>query len=219
MIQRTNALWYVIIGCSVATGLLLAACGSGNGSARSAASAPAQAVATTASTAAAPTVAERGQTPAVNPVARVSGSVTRVSDNDVVMSDGSDFRIDPSTAITKRLSGAGRDIQAGRVVAVTAKREPDNTLLASMVLIFPIAPNFQLGQRPIDGGNLMTNATVDKADGETFTVSFPGGGAQVRLAPGAQVQILAPGTAADIKPGLTISAAVRNGVAQSVAIQ
>jgi hypothetical protein len=52
------------------------------------------------------------------------------------------------------------DLHQGDYIAITAKRQPDNTLLASIVNVFPpsigqVAP----GQRPLPEGNLMLLAT------------------------------------------------------------
>ncbi|MBI3966149.1 MAG: hypothetical protein HY329_10985, partial [Chloroflexi bacterium] len=96
----------------------------------------------------------------------------------------------------------------------------DNTLLASIVNVFPEAMrNTAPGQRPMDLGNLMTNATIDKVEGDGFTVVFPGGGAMVKLAPDAQIGKFAIGTVADLKEGATVSALVNNGAAQSVSLR
>ena len=68
-------------------------------------------------------------------------------------------------------------------------------------------------------GNLMTNATIDQVQGDTFTVTWDGGGARVRLAPDAQIGRIAVGSPSDLKEGTAVTAAVANGVAQSVSLQ
>jgi hypothetical protein len=80
------------------------------------------------------------------------------------------------------------DLHQGDYVAITGKRQPDNTVLASIVNVFPpslgqVAP----GQRPMPEGNLMTNASIDQLQGDALTVTFPGGGARVQLAPDATI--------------------------------
>jgi hypothetical protein len=233
-----------IVPAALGAGVLLAACGSSNngnhgnttsnnaGGAATALSAPATAAAATASpivmpsavpsqssTAGATGPAGLG-TPATNPVERLSGMVQSVDAGKVTLKDGNGFSLSPQTVVTKRAPIMAADLKVGQTVAITAKRQPDNTLLASMVVVFPSAPNgFALGQRPLDAGNLMTNATIDKVSGNSFHATFPGGAEQVTLAPDAQLLTLAAGTPADIVAGATITAAVRDGVAQQVSIQ
>jgi hypothetical protein len=159
-------------------------------------------------------------TPATNPVERLSGTVQSIDSGKVTLKEGGSFSLAPQTVVTKRVTITATDLKTGQTVAITAKRQPDNTLLASMVVVFPTAPNgFALGQRPLDAGNLMTNATIDQVAGNAFHATFPGGAEQVNLAPDAQLSQLAAGTQADITPGATITAAVRDGVAQQISIQ
>src|SRR5947209_3033322 len=80
-------------------------------------------------------------TPATNPVERVSGTVASVDGNKVTLKEGGSFTLSPQTAITRRVNGSAADLKSGAVVAVTAKRQPDNTLLASLITVFPTAPN------------------------------------------------------------------------------
>ncbi len=207
--------------------VLLAACGSSTSYSRSSApsgNAPAAAAPALSSTwapaATTPAARAAAATPAANPVERVSGTVQRVEGDTVSLMEGGSFTVTEQTAITRREPGTVAALQPGRTVAVTAKRQPDNTLLASLVTVFPTAPNgFPLGQRPLDGGNLMTNATVDTVQGNAFTVTFPGGGARVNLAPDAKITLLAAGSRADITVGEMVSASVRDGVAQTLSLQ
>lgn len=106
-------------------------------------------------------------------------------------------------------------------MAITAKRQPDNTLLASIVSIFPpsltnVVPG---GQRPLPEGNLMTNATIDTISGNSFTVVFEGGGAKIAIAPDATLIKQIDATPADLTPGTKITAGVNNGVAMNVSIE
>ncbi|HLZ68347.1 MAG TPA: DUF5666 domain-containing protein [Dehalococcoidia bacterium] len=159
-------------------------------------------------------------TPATNPVERLSGTVQSVDAGKVTLKDGGSFSLSPQTVVTKRAMITAADLKTGQTVAITARRQPDNTLLASMIVVFPGAPSgFRLGQSPLDAGNLMTNATIDRVAGSSFHASFPGGGEQVSIAPDAQLLTLAAGTQAEIATGAMITAAVRNGVAQQVSIQ
>ena len=68
----------------------------------------------------------------------------------------------------------------------------------------------------------MTNATIDKiekVEGDTFTVTWDGGGAQVELAPDAKVKRIVIGQLADIKEGACESPGPSRRVAQTVSLQ
>jgi hypothetical protein len=203
---------------------LAAACGSvsntqGTSAVQGHASPIAQ-VATSTSIPSTATAAASLATPATNPVARVSGTVAGIDGSKVTLKGGDAFTLTPQTTYNKREPITPSDIQPGSTVAVTAKRQPNNTLLASIVQVLPAArsSNFY-GQSPLDGGNLMTNATVDKVSASSFTVTFPGGSEQVNLAPDAVIARIVSGAASDVKVGSTISASIRDGAAQSLSIQ
>jgi predicted lipoprotein with Yx(FWY)xxD motif len=151
---------------------------------------------------------------------RVDGVVQSVTGNQVMLSNGRGFSLASSARVLRSMPITAADLQPGQYVAITAKRQPDNTLLASIVSIFPesmgqVAP----GQRPLPAGDLMTNATIDQVQGDSFTVSFPGGGARVQLAPDARVERRVEASASDISPGDNVVAQVLNGEAQTVSIQ
>ena len=159
-------------------------------------------------------------TPPTNPAERDDGTIQAVANGTITLSDGKTFSVVSKTRIIRTEAIKAGDLKSGDYVAVTAKRQPDNTLLASVVNVFPSSlKGVGVGQRPMTGGNLMTNATVDKIDGDSFTVTFPGGGAQVKLAPDAQVSRLVDATLDDLKAGMTVSALVQQGTAQSISIR
>lgn len=159
-------------------------------------------------------------TPPTNPAERDDGTIQAVANGTITLSDGKTFSVVSKTRIIRTESIKAGDLKTGDYVAVTAKRQTDNTLLASVVNVFPSSlKGVGVGQRPMTGGNLMTNATVDKIDGDSFTVTFPGGGAQVKLAPDAQLNRLVDATLDDLKAGTTVSALVQQGTAQSISIR
>ena len=221
--MKTSILSTIVAGSVI----LLAACSSSssdNPAALSTATGPDQAATVAAAqataAAAAPAAQAQAATPATNPVERVTGIVQSIDGGRVVLKEGSSFTLAPQVTVTRRMAATQAALQTGATVAITAKRQPDNTLLASMIVVFQMPPNgVPLGQRPMDAGNLMTNATIDKVEATGFTVSFPGGGAQISLAPDAQISVVAAGSQSDIKAGATISASVRDGAAQSVSVQ
>jgi hypothetical protein len=186
--------------------------------------APAGANAAPTAAAAEPTTpAAGGAAPAApaNPATRVNGRVQTVASGAVTLADGTSFTLTPTTRITRQQPMTPADLKPGLFVAITATRQPDNTLLATIVSVFPpsVSANVPAGQRPLPEGNLMTNATIDQVSGSTFTVTFPGGGAKITLAPNAQLIRQLDATPADITPGAALSASVANGAALSVAIQ
>lgn len=158
--------------------------------------------------------------PRTNAAERINGTIQSVSDGKVILADGKSYAVDAKTRIIKIQPARSSDLMTGDYVAVTAKRQPDNTLLASMINVFPASmKGVAVGQRPMQGGNLMTNATIDKIDSSGFTVTFPGGGAQVKLAPDCQISKLIDGSESDLKAGEMASALVDKGVAQSITVR
>jgi hypothetical protein len=158
-------------------------------------------------------------TPAAN-AQRVDSTVKSISENSVALDDGTNFSVTDSTRITRTVQGSASDLKIGAYVAITAKRQTDNTLLASLVNI--LADSFRgvaAGQRPLPEGNLMTNATIDSVDGSKFTVSFPGGGAQVQLAPDGKVTRMVDTRFSDVQPGTPLTVTLVNGVAQSMSLR
>ena len=152
---------------------------------------------------------------------RISGTVQTLSGSNVTLGDGTSFTISPDTRILHSVEESVSDLQSGDLVAVTAKKQDDGTLLASVVNVFPksLQNNIRQGQSPMAAGNLMTNAAVDTVANGGFTVKFPDGTAQVKLAPDAKVTKLTDGTLADVKVGSTLLGLVTNGVARSVTIR
>jgi hypothetical protein len=213
--MRTELMTVAVIAAALA-----AACGSGS-------SKPGvSAVPTAAPTSAVqslPATVSAGQpaaaTPATNPASRVSGTVQSVDGNTVTLKEGGSFTVAAATRISKTVPATTADLVPGKVVAVTAQKQQDDSLLASQIRIFAAAPSATFfTQFPMGDGNLMTNATIDQGSGNSFTVTFPGGGGKVNVAPNAQIASIVAGTPADITAGATVSASVLNGVAQSVSI-
>jgi predicted lipoprotein with Yx(FWY)xxD motif len=154
------------------------------------------------------------------PATRVNGAIQGVANGKVTLADGSAFAINSSTQISRTVAGALGDLKAGDYVAITAKRQPDNTLLASMVNVFPAtARGVANGQFPLTGGNLMTNATINQVTGTGFTVAFPGGGAKITLAADAKITRTVAADQSALTAGTNVSASVRDGVAQAITVQ
>jgi hypothetical protein len=202
---------------------LAAACGSGSGQ-QAASTAPASAPTTSIQTLPASVASSQvaAATPVSNPATRVTGTVQSVDGNTVTLKEGGSFTLAGQTTITRTVPGSRSDLVPGAAVAVTAKQQPDNSMVASAVSVWPSGPggpSLDLhGPTPLDAGNLMTNETIESITGNTFAATFPGGGAKVTLTPDVKIAVRLPATPADIVVGATVSASVLNGVAQSVSI-
>ena len=156
---------------------------------------------------------------------RVSGIVQSVLGPTVTLADGTDFDLADSTQVTLTRVGSAADLGPGQFLAITATREPDGALFASTVNIFPESDRGRSeGQRPMEGENIMTNATIDDAmidavSGAELTVSFFGETSVVRLGPETQVNVRSTGTIDDIGVGSRVTAVVTDGLAESVTVQ
>jgi Domain of unknown function (DUF5666) len=168
----------------------------GVGCSRSTAAAP---PAASAPPAAAPQAAATPQAPPAGSRTWEYGTVQGLQGDTLTLDGGKTFTLAETTNVSRQEPLTPADLQAGQYVGVTAKRQPDNTLLASEVNVIPQAgAEFQM---PMGGGNLMTNGTIAEVNGNTFTVSFQGGGARITLAPDAHVYRIERGSREDIKTG------------------
>lgn len=147
---------------------------------------------------------------------RLTGAIKSVSGDTVTLADGKTFTMNISTRFSKTNRLTVSDIQKGNLVAITAVKQPDDSLLASIVSVFPPATSVPQGQFPLSGSNLMTNASVDSIAGNTMMVSFAGQTAKVVIAPDAQVTSRGNATAADLKEGVLVTVQLMNGIAQTI---
>jgi len=155
---------------------------------------------------------------------RVQGKVQSATAGKLTLADGAVLELSASTRITRTDPATSADLRPGLFVAITAKQQPDQTLLATMVSIFSesLSRVVPPGQRPLTEGNLMTNAaiaSIDQVSATSFTVTFAGATAKVVLAPAAIVLKQTDVKPEEIAAGTTISASVVNGVVQSIQIQ
>ncbi|HEX5503370.1 MAG TPA: DUF5666 domain-containing protein [Thermomicrobiales bacterium] len=193
--------------------VLVAACGSSATPTSAPAAAPT--VAPTPVAAASPgTAASPGASPARAFPTFVTGTIQSITADTVTLADGQHFAITPKTGYVKQVALAPGDLQTGMYAGITAKRQGDNSLLASVIDVF--AQKGTGNQFPLPGGALMTNATIDKIDGNTLTVSWPGGGALVKLDAATKIYRDEPGTAADATVGSAVTVVVVNGTAAAL---
>jgi len=138
---------------AAALSLVIAACGSGSPttpspsastlatSARPSVASVAPASVAPASTAAQPAASspasQASVAPSRSPATRVTGTVQTDAAGKVTLADGTSLDITPTTRVTQQQSITAADLKAGMFVAITGKRQPDNTVLASIVSVFP----------------------------------------------------------------------------------
>jgi hypothetical protein len=154
---------------------------------------------------------------------RLAGTVASVDGTTVTLTDGSSFSLTDATRVAIARSIAATDLEPGQFVAITATREPDDVLLASIVSVFPASSTVAARQFPMDAVNLMTNANIDQAtidtvSGVELSVSFEGGTSRVRIPPDLEVILRTDGSTADIQPGMRVVATLSSAEATSVTV-
>jgi len=155
---------------------------------------------------------------------RVDGTAQSATATALTLTDGTVIQITAATRTIRTDRATLADLKTGQFVAITAKQQPDGTLLATIVNVFPasIGANIPAGQRPLTEGNLMTNApiaAIDQVSGSSFTVTFSGNTVKVVLASNAVITAQTDVKPTDIPVGTKISATVRAGVAQGIQFQ
>lgn len=114
------------------------------------------------------------------------------------------------------------DVTAGKFVGTTAVKQPDGTLKALEVHIFPeSARGTGEGHRPWDlqPGSTMTNANVEKVEsvsvqnvqGEMLTLKYKGGEQKVVVPAGTPIVKNVPGDRSLLKPGTGVYVAAVRG--------
>jgi hypothetical protein len=130
--------------------------------------------------------------------------------------------ISSDTRIVQRKTVRLEDIRPNEFVGVTAKREPDGSLTAVSINIFP--PEYR-GRIPesqflMATGNIMTNAmvfqNVRRVDGRTLYLKLPDGTAVISVPRSAEVFRLTLVKSGDLRPGMQVL--VRGTPAQDGAI-
>ena len=113
-----------------------------------------------------------------------------------------------SYSVTALVPAKLPDVQAGSFIGIAADTQPDGTLVAKEVHIFPEAMRGAgEGHRGFDLGpqSTMTNGTVGNevkgASGDTLTVAYKGGEKIIVVPPSAPVVMFAPGEKAMLVPG------------------
>jgi uncharacterized protein DUF5666 len=164
--------------------------------------------------------------PAANPTF-TDGAVASVDASKLTLAEGNKaFTLTQSTSYVKLQKETPADVKSGQFVAITAKEQPDNTLLASFVRLQDSSGGRPANQYPMDQfangqpvtGNLMTNAPVKSADANGMVVTLPGGDVTVKYAPGVQIVHQAQAAASDVKAGAKVLVLSRGDAALNVGV-
>lgn len=117
-----------------------------------------------------------------------------------------------NTRYEKEGPGTTQDLRAGQRVGVTGQPGTDGTLNAVHVRVFPDALNPFMGQRAMGGanlGNLMTNAAIDRIEGDELLLAAAGSLYRIRLLPETEVVMPVPATAADVQENSRVAVTYR----------
>ena len=151
-----------------------------------------------------------------NPTVRIRGTIEKVDDNVLTVKsrDGDTLivHLTPDYTVGTVVKASLSDIKQGSFVGTSAIPQPDGTLKALEVHIFPEAQRGTgEGFRPWDlqPGSTMTNATVtssvNSVDGHTLTLTYKGGEKKVIIPPNIPIVMNAPADKSDVQAGVPIS--------------
>jgi len=148
------------------------------------------------------------------PGTQTEGTLTAVDAGTMTLATGAGNQIRVAltgeTLVIQRKPVTLQDIKPNDFVGVTARREPDGSLTALSINIFP--PEFRgrvrEAQFVMDTGNVMTNATVfqnvRRVEGRTLYLRLPDGTAVIAVPKDAQVIRLTLITAGQLTPGMRV---------------
>ncbi|MDQ2081390.1 hypothetical protein RA307_14485 [Xanthobacteraceae bacterium Astr-EGSB] len=118
-------------------------------------------------------------------------------------------RLAPDTRISALVKASLADIRSDSFIGVAGMPRPDGSIAAFSVHIFMPSQRGVVADRhgPWDGrpGSTMTNAyvadEVKSTDGDILTVKYRDGEKKIVVTPATVIAAIAPGSAADLKPG------------------
>ena len=153
---------------------------------------------------------------AQTPGTRLRGEVEALNGTTLTLkaADGRGIKVAlaPGFSVGGMAAAKAADIAKGSFIGVGAKPQPDGTLLAVQVVIFPEAMRGTgEGHRPwgVLPDATMTNATVaetvSRVDGTNLVLSYPGGEQKVAITPEATILMAAPAEASELKPGAQVA--------------
>jgi len=157
------------------------------------------------------TVAAQAQ----SPTTRIRGEVEKAEGNTLMIKtvDGASAKVDLASgySVGGVVKATTADIKKGGYIGVGARPQPDGTLMAIQVFIFPEAMRGTAeGHKPwgVLPETTMTNATVaetvSRVDGANVVLNYPGGEQKVAINPDANIIMAAPAQNADLVAGAQV---------------
>ena len=153
---------------------------------------------------------------AQSPTTRIRGEVEKVVGDTLMIKtvDGALAKVAlaPNYSVGGVVKATTADIKKGGFIGVGARPQPDGSLLAVQVFIFPEAMRGTgEGHRPwgVLPDSTMTNATVaetvSRVDGANLVLSYPGGEQKVAITPDANIIMAAPAQATELVAGAQVA--------------
>jgi hypothetical protein len=146
------------------------------------------------------------------PTGQVEGTISAVDAGTVTIMDrsGSQVRValTGDTVVLQRSSATLETIKPNDFVGVTARREPDGSLTAISINIFPLEFRGRVreAQFVMETGNIMTNATVFQSvrriEGRTLYLKVNAGSVVIAVPKDVEVSRLTVDKVANLRPGM-----------------
>jgi hypothetical protein len=149
-------------------------------------------------------------------IAAVNGTTLKISPN----GGGPDATVtlSPDAVVVALVPAKLSDITPGTFIGTAAEAQPDGTLVAKEIHVFPESMRGAgEGHRPFDLGpnSTMTNGTVGQkvkaTSGGRLTVSYKGGEKTIVVPPDAPVVMITPGSPAMLLAGAHVVLQVKTG--------
>jgi len=158
------------------------------------------------------TVAAQAQ----SPTTRIRGEVEKAEGDTLVIKtvDGASAKVAlaPGYSVGGVVKATTADIKKGGFIGVGARPQPDGSLLAVQVFIFPEAMRGTgEGHRPwgVLPDSTMTNATVaetvSRVDGANIVLTYPGGEQKVAITPDANIIMATPAQTSELVAGAQVA--------------
>lgn len=153
---------------------------------------------------------------AQSPTTRIRGEVEKAEGDTLMikMVDGASAKVSLASgyAVGGVVKATTADIKKGGFIGVGARPQPDGSLLAVQVFIFPEAMRGTgEGHRPwgVLPDSTMTNATVSetvsRVDGASVVLTYPGGEQKVAITPDANIIMAAPAQPSELVAGAQVA--------------
>jgi hypothetical protein len=160
------------------------------------------------------------------PPSRIRGTVTSLDGTalHIMASGGRDVVIlSPNYSVTAVVPAKLSEVQPGSFIGTAADTQPDGTLVAKEVHVFPESMRGSgEGHRGFDLGpkSTMTNGTVGQevkgTSGNTLTVAYKGGEKSILVPPGVPVVSFAPGDRSMLVQGAHVIVQTQAGAGRAL---